>query len=168
MRLFDLIEQQHAMRVLVDAVGQQPALVEPDIAGRSADETADRVALHVLRHVEAQHLDPERGRKLLGRLGLADARRPGEQVGADRLLGVAQAALASLIADVSAVIAGSCPYTTRFNVVSRLARTSASSFDTVFGGIRAIVAMVASISLMPIVFLRRCSGTSICEAPSRR
>ena len=40
-----------------------------------------------------------------------------------------------------------------------------SSFDTVFGGMRAIVAIVASISLTPIVFLRLGSGTSICEAP---
>ena len=29
MRLLDLVEQQHAMRVLVDRIGQQPALVEP-------------------------------------------------------------------------------------------------------------------------------------------
>ena len=43
--------------------------------------------------------------------------------------------------------------------------TSASSFDTVLGGTRAMVATVASISLMPIVFLRRLSGTSICAAP---
>ncbi len=47
----------------------------------------------------------------------------------------------------------------------RCASTSASSFETVFGGMRAIVAMVASISLTPIVRLRRASGTSICEAP---
>ena len=33
--------------------------------------------------------------------------------------------------------------------------TTASSLETVFGGIRAIVAMVASISLMPMVRLRR-------------
>ena len=45
-----------------------------------------------------------------------------------------------------------------FSVWSRCCSTSASSFDTVFGGIRAIVAMVVSISLMPIVFLRRLSG----------
>ena len=43
--------------------------------------------------------------------------------------------------------------------------TSASSFDTVLGGIRAMVAMAASISLMPMVFLRRPSGSSICDAP---
>jgi hypothetical protein len=43
MRLLDLVEQQHAMRMLVDAVGQQAALVEADIARRRADQAADRV-----------------------------------------------------------------------------------------------------------------------------
>ncbi len=38
MRLLDLVEQQHAVRMLVDAVGQQPALVEADIARRRADQ----------------------------------------------------------------------------------------------------------------------------------
>ena len=38
MRLFDFVEQQHAMRMLVDAVGEQPALVEADIARRRADQ----------------------------------------------------------------------------------------------------------------------------------
>ncbi len=34
-----------------------------------------------------------------------------------------------------------------------------------FGGMRAMVATVDSISLTPMVFLRRFSGTSICAAP---
>ena len=46
-----------------------------------------------------------------------------------------------------------------------MARTSASLFVTVFGGMRAIVATVASISFTVIFFLRLLSGTSICEAP---
>ena len=60
MRLLDLVEQQHAVRMLVDAVGQQAALVEADIAGRRADQPRDGVALHVFRHVEADQLDAER------------------------------------------------------------------------------------------------------------
>ena len=91
MRLLDLVEQQHAMRMLVDAVGQQAALVEADIAGRRADQPRDRVALHVFRHVEADELDAERRRKLLRDFGLADAGRAGEQVAADRLFRLAQA-----------------------------------------------------------------------------
>jgi hypothetical protein len=54
MGLLDLVQQQHAVGILVDAVGQQAALVEADIAGRRADQPRDRVALHIFRHVEAQ------------------------------------------------------------------------------------------------------------------
>ena len=117
------------------------------------------MALHVLRHVEAQELDAEAGGELLGDLGLADAGRAGEQVGADRLLGVAQAGageldrrgqrLDRLVLAVDDPLEG---------LLSRCASTSASSFETVFGGMRAMVAMVASISLTPMVFLRRFSG----------
>ena len=70
-----------------------------------------------------------------------------------------------MIAEDSASIALSWPNTTRFRLASICASTSASSFDTDFGGMRAIVATVASMSLMPIVFLRRASGSSFCEAP---
>ena len=59
MRLLDLVEQQHAMRMLVDAVGEQAALVEADIAGRRADQPRHGVALHVLRHVEADQVHAE-------------------------------------------------------------------------------------------------------------
>ena len=58
MRLLDLVEQQHAMRVLVDAIGQQAALIEPDIARGRADQPRDGMLFHVFRHVEAQKLDP--------------------------------------------------------------------------------------------------------------
>ena len=75
MRLLDLVEQQDRVRMLVDAVGEQAALVEADIARRCADQPRDRVPLHVFRHVEADQLDAERGGQLLGHLGLADAGR---------------------------------------------------------------------------------------------
>ena len=75
MRLLDLVEQQHAMRVLVDAVGEQTALVEADIAGRRADQPRDRVPLHVFRHVEADQLDAQCDGELLRHFGLADAGR---------------------------------------------------------------------------------------------
>ena len=95
-RLLDFVEQQHAMRMLIDAVGQQPALVEADIAGRRADQPRNGVALHVFRHVEADQLDAERSRKLLGDLGLADAGRAREQITADRLFRFAQAGAGQL------------------------------------------------------------------------
>ena len=40
-RLLDLVEQKHAMRMLIDPVGQKTALIEPDIARRRADQAAD-------------------------------------------------------------------------------------------------------------------------------
>ena len=47
MGLFDFVEQQHAMRVLVDRIGQQTALVETDIARRRTDQARDRMAFHI-------------------------------------------------------------------------------------------------------------------------
>ncbi len=91
MGLLDLVEQQHAMRMLVDRVGQQAALVEADIARRRADQPRNRVALHIFGHVEARQLEPEAGGELARRLGLADAGRAGEEIAADRLLRIAQA-----------------------------------------------------------------------------
>ena len=91
MRLLDLIEQQHAVRVLGDRLGQQPALVEAHVAGRRADQARHRVALHVLGHVEAHELDAHGNRELARDLGLADAGGSGEQEAADRLALVAQA-----------------------------------------------------------------------------
>ena len=70
---------------------RQAALVEADIAGRCADQARDRVALHIFGHVEADELDAEARRELTRDLGLADAGRTREEIGADRLLGVAQA-----------------------------------------------------------------------------
>jgi hypothetical protein len=41
MRFLDLVEQQHAVRLLVDRVGQQTTLVVADIARGGADQPAD-------------------------------------------------------------------------------------------------------------------------------
>ena len=90
MRLLDLVEQQHRMRLLVDRVGQQPALVVADIARRRADQPADRVALHIFGHVEALERNAHDERQLARDLGLADAGRAGEQIIADRLVGIAK------------------------------------------------------------------------------
>ena len=83
MRLLDLVEQQHAVRVLRDGLGQQAALIEADVARRRADQARHGVPLHVLRHVEAHELDAERQRELPRDLRLADAGRAGEQERAD-------------------------------------------------------------------------------------
>ncbi len=82
--------------MLVDRVGQQAALVVADIARRRADQPADRVALHIFGHVEALQRDAHDRGELARDLGLADAGRAGEQVVADRLVGIAQAGAAEL------------------------------------------------------------------------
>ena len=91
MRLLDLIEQEHAVRMLHHAIGKQAALVETDIARRCADQPGDGMPLHIFRHVEAQQLDAHDGGELAGHLGLADAGRAGEEVRADWLVRFAQA-----------------------------------------------------------------------------
>src|ERR1700726_3058496 len=96
MRLLDFVEEQHAMRMLVDAVREQAALVEADIAGRRADEPRYGVALHIFRHVEADDLDAKGRRQLPRHFGLADAGRAREQVTADRLFRLAQAGAGEL------------------------------------------------------------------------
>src|SRR5262249_44808203 len=98
-------------------------------------------------------------------LGLADAGGTGEQVAADRLLRLAQAGARELDGAGQRldrlVLAEHQP----LQVLSMAASTSASDLEMVLGGIRAMVATVASTSLTVIFFLRLASGTSICEAP---
>ena len=91
MGLLDFVEQQHAVRGLVDRVGQQAALIEADVARRRADQPRDGVALHVLAHVEAQELDAHHLGELARDLGLADAGRAGEQERANRTVGMREA-----------------------------------------------------------------------------
>ncbi|CNT59988.1 Protein of uncharacterised function (DUF3170) [Salmonella enterica subsp. enterica serovar Bovismorbificans] len=59
-RFFDLIQQQHRMRMLNHRIRQQPALVETDVSRRCADQTAHRMTLHIFRHIEAQQLNTQR------------------------------------------------------------------------------------------------------------
>ncbi len=79
------------MRLLGHGLGQQAALVKAHIARRRADQAADGVALHVLRHVEADQVHAQDVGQLLGRFRLAHARGAREQEGADRLVRLAQA-----------------------------------------------------------------------------
>ena len=95
-RLFDFIEQDDRVLVLIDGVGQLAALVMADIARRRADQAADRMTLHIFAHVEAQKLDAQGRGELARRLGLAHAGRAGEEEGADGLLRIAQTGPAHL------------------------------------------------------------------------
>src|SRR5258708_18973859 len=72
-RLLDLIEEDHRVRLSAHRLGELSALLVAYIAGRRADEPRDGVALHIFRHVDAhyraliaQHVPCER----FGELGL--------------------------------------------------------------------------------------------------
>src|SRR5471032_714749 len=166
MRFFDFIEQQHGVRLLGDRFGQQAALVETNVARRRADQARHGVALHVLGHVEADQLDAEDEGQLLGHLGLADAGRTGEQEGADRLSVLPRPARAILIAEASASMAGSWPNTTLRRSRSMVCSLLRSSWLTVCGGMRAILAMMSSISALPMVFFCFDFGRMRCAAPA--
>ena len=86
MRLLDLVQQQHAMRLLGDRLGEQTALVETHVTGRCADQAGHGMPLHVLGHVEAHQLDTQRTRQLARHLCLAHTGGAGEQERADRLV----------------------------------------------------------------------------------
>ena len=47
MGFFNLIKQEHTMRVLIHTVGQQAALVEANIARRCAYQARDSVFFHI-------------------------------------------------------------------------------------------------------------------------
>ena len=148
-RLLDLVEQQHRVRGLVDGVGEQAALIEPDVAGRRADEARHRVPLHVLRHVEAQELHAQRLGQLLGELRLADARRPGEEEGADGPLRQAEPRAVHLdrLRDPldRRVLAVDLGLELAFEVREPLAIVG---LHPLRGGMRAMVASTASMSLL--------------------
>src|SRR4051794_22361028 len=94
MRLLDLVEQEHAVRLAPHGLGELAALVVADVAGRRADETGHGVLLHVLRHVDPDHrvlvAEEELGERPR-QLGLAHARRAEEDERAGRALRVLQA-----------------------------------------------------------------------------
>ncbi|MOA00351.1 hypothetical protein D3C78_1197090 [compost metagenome] len=94
--LLDLVQQQHAVRLLGDGLGQQTTLVEADVAGRRPDQARDGMPLHVLGHVETNQLDTQGLRQLARHLCLADARGAGEKEGAHRLVRRLQAGAGQL------------------------------------------------------------------------
>ena len=95
-------------------LGELPALLVADIAGRGADEPRHRVLLHVLGHVEADHVvlvvEERRGQRPR-QLGLADAGGPEEEERADRALGSLMPARARITASATARTASSWPTT---------------------------------------------------------
>ena len=146
MRLLDLIEQQHAVRMLGDRLGEQAALVEADVARRRADQARHRVPLHVLGHVEADELDAHGDGELARDLGLADAGGAGEQEAADGLALIAEARARHLDGRAPAPRwPGPGRTSTSFRLRSRFFSTSRSEIETFFGGMRAMRATTSSI-----------------------
>ena len=92
--LLDLVEQHDGERLAAHLLGELATLVVADVAGRRADEAADRVLLLVLRHVEGDQRGLVAEQELgegLGELGLTDARRAEEDERTGRTLRVLQA-----------------------------------------------------------------------------
>ena len=89
-RLLDLVEEQHLVGALAHGLGELPAGLVADVAGRRADEARDGVRLGVLAEVEAGHrvrrVEEALGDGLRG-LGLADAGGAEQQERADGALG---------------------------------------------------------------------------------
>ena len=94
MRLLDLVEQHDLIGPPPHGFGQRAAFVVTDIARRRADQTRDRMLLHVFRHVHAQQsrlvVEQEFGKRL-GQFGLADAGGPKEHERTDRPVRILQA-----------------------------------------------------------------------------
>jgi hypothetical protein len=94
MRLLDLVEQHDLVGPTPHGFGQRTAFVITDIAGRRADQPRDRVLLHELGHVEADHrglvVEQVSGERFC-EFGLADAGRAQEHERAGRPVRVLQA-----------------------------------------------------------------------------
>src|SRR5512146_17605 len=84
------------MRVLVDRVREEAALVVADRAWRRSDQPADGMALHIFGHIEPLKRDSEDECQLARNLGLADAGRAREEIIADRLVWIAKPGAAEL------------------------------------------------------------------------
>src|SRR6266704_2288042 len=92
-RLLDLVEQDHAVGLAPHRLGEVPALVVADVAGRRADQPRDRVLLHELGHVDADEVVlrvEQEGGERLAQLGLADTRGAEEKETAVRTVGIRQ------------------------------------------------------------------------------
>ena len=89
-RFFDFVEQQHAMWLFGNGLGQQAALVKANVTWGRTNQTRNSVAFHVFRHVETQHFNAENKGQLFGHLGFTHTRGAAEQERANRLVGLAQ------------------------------------------------------------------------------
>ena len=75
MRLFDFIQQQYRMRVLINRIGQKPTLIKADIARRRTNQARHAMAFHIFGHVEANQFNAKRLGQLFGDFCFAHTRR---------------------------------------------------------------------------------------------
>ena len=108
-RFFDLVEQQNTVRLLINRVREQTALIKTHIARWCANQTGNRVPLHVFRHVEANKLNTHGVRQLLGHLSFTNAGWTREQERANGLFWFAQTGTRQFHAVDKASIASSWP-----------------------------------------------------------
>ena len=84
--LLDLVEEEDAVRLAANRLGELPSLLITDVPRGSPDQPGDRMSLHILRHVESNDIIPAVEEILgegLGGLRLADTRRTEEDERAD-------------------------------------------------------------------------------------
>ena len=95
MRLLDLVEKDHGVRLAAHGLGELAALVVADIARRRADQARNAVLLHVFGHVDAHHRAfgiEERLGERLRQFGFTHTRGAEKQKAADRAAWILDAA----------------------------------------------------------------------------
>ena len=96
--LFNLIKEDHRVRISPHLFTELPALIVADIAWRRADHPGYTVLFHVLRHVHADHgmlCSKHSLAQRLGQLCLSHSSRPEKQEGANRPLWILESHSAS-------------------------------------------------------------------------
>ena len=92
--LLHLVEEHHRIGPSPNRLGETPALFVPHVSRRRTDQSRDRVLLHVLAHVDADHrllgVEEER-RQRLAEFGLAHSGGTEEEERSDRTVRLAQA-----------------------------------------------------------------------------
>ena len=59
MGFFNFIQEQDTVAMLIDTIGEKPALIKTHIAGRCAQQARDRMPFHIFRHVKAKQFNAE-------------------------------------------------------------------------------------------------------------
>src|SRR5471032_177228 len=144
MRFFDFIEQQYGARIRRDTAWRS---MYSDMSKRISSMPRMKASC-LATSVLPTPVGPENRKEPIG---LSVLPRP---------------ARAILIADASASIAGSWPNTTLRRSRSMVCSLLRSSWLTVCGGMRAILAMMSSISVLPMVFFCFDFGRMRCAAPA--